>query len=173
MWTWTIRPAPRHAGSVGIPLLPALKPSFNEADYRDKSIWRPQLRDLDTLYLRRQYRDRLASLRAVDDLIRSAVDALGSELERTTLIFTSDNGFLYGEHRLPEKLTAYEAVHEIRSWQDLKNRLGEDRRCFAYFHPHMPEEPLIFVEVALVNGIASNVQELLDPNAPILEAERI
>ena len=73
---------------------------------------------------------------------------------------------------LLEKLTAYEAVHEIRSWQDLKNRLGEDRRCYAYFHPHMPAEPLIFVEVALVNGIADNVQKLLDPNAEILEAER-
>jgi malonyl-CoA decarboxylase len=73
---------------------------------------------------------------------------------------------------LLEKLTAYEAVHEIRSWKDLKNRLGDDRRCYAYFHPNMPEEPLIFVEIALVNGIASNVQELLDPGAPILDAER-
>ncbi len=66
-----------------------------------------------------------------------------------------------------EKLTEYEAVHRIRSWQDLKNRLGEDRRCYAYFHPRMPDEPLIFVEVALVNGIAGNVQELLDERAPV------
>src|SRR5215475_12073407 len=52
---------------------------------------------------------------------------------------------------LLEKLVAYEAVHAIRSWRDLKNRLDSDRRCFAFFHPRMPDEPLIFVEVALVN----------------------
>ncbi len=51
-----------------------------------------------------------------------------------------------------EKLIAYEAVHEIQSWDDLKNRLDSDRRCFAFFHPNMPNEPLIFVEVALVQG---------------------
>ena len=67
---------------------------------------------------------------------------------------------------LLEKLIAYEAVHEIRSWSDLKNRLDSDRRCFAFFHPRMPNEPLIFVEVALVNGIAGNVQALLDESAP-------
>ena len=67
---------------------------------------------------------------------------------------------------LLEKLMAYEAVHEIRSWDDLKNRLDSDRRCFAFFHPRMPDEPLIFVEVALVSGMADNVQELLDLHAP-------
>jgi malonyl-CoA decarboxylase len=68
---------------------------------------------------------------------------------------------------LLEKLMLYEAVHEIRSWADLKNRLEADRRCFAYFHPRMPEEPLIFVEVALVEGMSDNVQSLLDETAPI------
>ena len=53
---------------------------------------------------------------------------------------------------LLEKLVTYEAVHTIRSWRDLKNRLDSDRRCFAFFHPRMPDEPLIFVEVALVDG---------------------
>ena len=67
---------------------------------------------------------------------------------------------------LLEKLMAYEAVHEIRSWDDLKNRLDSDRRCYAFFHPRMPDEPLIFIEVALVNGIAGNVQALLDERAP-------
>ncbi len=67
---------------------------------------------------------------------------------------------------LLEKLMAYEAVHEIRSWSDLKNRLDSDRRCFAFFHPRMPNEPLIFVEVALVNGMADNIQALLDESAP-------
>ncbi len=67
---------------------------------------------------------------------------------------------------LLEKLAAYEAVHAIQSWQDLKNRLDSDRRCFAFFHPRMPEEPLIFIEVALVRGLADNVQALLDEAAP-------
>ncbi len=68
-----------------------------------------------------------------------------------------------------EKLIAYEAVHAIKSWDDLKNRLDSDRRCFAYFHPRMPDEPLIFVEVALVDGLAGNVQELLDENIPAID----
>ena len=72
---------------------------------------------------------------------------------------------------LLEKLVAYEAVHEIRSWSDLKNRLDSDRRCYAFFHPSMRDEPLIFVEVALVDGLASNVQELLDETAPALDPE--
>src|SRR5438132_10408506 len=68
---------------------------------------------------------------------------------------------------LLEKLMAYEAVHEIRGWTDLKNRLEADRRCFAFFHPRMPDEPLIFVEVALVSGIAGNIHALLDEAAPV------
>ena len=68
---------------------------------------------------------------------------------------------------LLEKLIAYEAVHEIQSWTDLKNRLDSDRLCFAFFHTNMPNEPLIFVEVALVNGLADNVQHLLDISAPV------
>ena len=52
-----------------------------------------------------------------------------------------------------EKLIAYEAVHEIHGWDDLRRRLAPDRRCFAFFHPALPDDPLIFVEVALVRGI--------------------
>ena len=70
---------------------------------------------------------------------------------------------------LLEKLIAYEAVHAIRSWSDLKNRLDSDRRCYAFFHPRMPGEPLIFVEVALVRGLADSVQKLLDEDAPVLD----
>ncbi|WP_166262158.1 malonyl-CoA decarboxylase [Marinobacter salicampi] len=70
-----------------------------------------------------------------------------------------------------EKLIAYEAVHAIQSWSDLKNRLDSDRRCFAFIHPNMPDEPLIFVEVALVNGLAGNVQKLLDEDAPTQDIE--
>jgi malonyl-CoA decarboxylase len=71
-----------------------------------------------------------------------------------------------------EKLIKYEAVHAIRSWQDLKNRLRDDRRCFAYFHPRMPHEPLIFVEVALVNGISSTIAELLDETKPMIHSDK-
>ena len=60
-----------------------------------------------------------------------------------------------------EKLIAYEAVHEIKGWDDLRRRLAPDRRCFAFFHPSLPGEPLIFVEVALVEGLATAVQPLL------------
>jgi malonyl-CoA decarboxylase len=73
---------------------------------------------------------------------------------------------------LLEKLIEYEAVHEIRSWQDLHNRLADDRRLYAFFHPSMPMEPLIFVEVALVKGLADNVQILLDEEAPTADPRR-
>jgi len=53
-------------------------------------------------------------------------------------------------------------VHEIRDWDDLRRRLAGDRRCFAFFHPALPDDPLIFVQVALTRGIARSVQELLD-----------
>ena len=71
-----------------------------------------------------------------------------------------------------EKLIEFEAVHAISSWEDMKNRLREDRRCYGFFHPRMPDEPLIFVEVALVNGLSDNVQALLDVNAPIADPEK-
>jgi len=68
-----------------------------------------------------------------------------------------------------EKLIAYEAVHEITSWADLKHRLRPDRRCFAYVHPAMPDEPLIFVEVALVDELATSIHPLLDQSAPVAD----
>jgi malonyl-CoA decarboxylase len=64
-----------------------------------------------------------------------------------------------------EKLIAYEAVHEIKGWNDLRRRLAPDRRCFAFFHPALPGEPLIFVEVALVQGLAAAMPPLLAPEA--------
>ena len=66
---------------------------------------------------------------------------------------------------LIEKLIRYEAVHDIRSWQDAKNRLDEDRRCYSFFHPRMPGEPLIFVEVALLREMAGGIVPLLDEEA--------
>jgi malonyl-CoA decarboxylase len=73
---------------------------------------------------------------------------------------------------LLERLIAYEAVHEIRSWDDLRNRLDSDRRCYAFFHPRMPREPLIFVEIALTKGLADSVQPLLDENQPAADLRR-
>ncbi len=110
-WRWTIRPAPRHEGSVRV--LPPHPPSFNEADLSDKPLWlqmRPRLTARDYAFLVRQYRNRLESLRAVDDLIAEIVAELDrtGELETTVLIFTADNGFLSGEHRLSQKRYAYE-----------------------------------------------------------------
>jgi malonyl-CoA decarboxylase len=102
-----------------------------------------------------------------------ALSALDHDL-KNLLAHWFDEGFLEIKRitwdspaALLEKLMVYEAVHEIRSWSDLKNRLEADRRCFAYFHPRMPDEPLIFVEVALVKGMADNVQSLLDETAPV------
>lgn len=71
-----------------------------------------------------------------------------------------------------EKIIAYEAVHAIGSWEDLRRRLvPEDRRCFAFFHPAMPDEPLIFVEVALTRGIPGSIQALLAEDRAPLGAE--
>lgn len=63
-----------------------------------------------------------------------------------------------------EKVIYYEAVHEITGWPDLRRRLAEDRRCFAFFHPAMPDEPLIFVEIALENGLPDSIKPLIDHN---------
>lgn len=70
-----------------------------------------------------------------------------------------------------EKLIAYEAVHKVRSWDDLKNRLDADRRVFAFFHNKMPDEPLIFVHVALVDTLSDNVQVLLDEHSPLADSK--
>ena len=69
-----------------------------------------------------------------------------------------------------EKIIQYEAVHEIKSWKDLQGRLEpENRRCFAFFHPSMPNEPLIFVEVALTYGIPNSIQDLLNNEQTVYE----
>jgi len=73
---------------------------------------------------------------------------------------------------LLEKLIEYEAVHEIRSWGDLRSRLDSNRLCFAFFHNKMPSEPLIFVEVALVNKLSANIQELLNKEDEKIDPEQ-
>ena len=69
-----------------------------------------------------------------------------------------------------ERLIEYEAVHQIHGWTDLRRRLEADRRCYAFFHPALPDEPLIFIEVALTRGLSAQVQPLLDPDSPELDA---
>ena len=67
--------------------------------------------------------------------------------------------------KILEKIIKYEAVHEISSWLDLRNRLKpEDRRCYSFFHPTMEDEPLIFVEVALTPEVPSKIEDILDLN---------
>jgi malonyl-CoA decarboxylase len=94
--------------------------------------------------------------------------ALDAELEQ---LFSTwlDVGFLElrriswdSPASLVEKLIQYEAVHDITSWADVKNRLDDDRRCYGFFHPRMPSEPLIFVEVALLREMAAAIGPLLD-----------
>ena len=72
-----------------------------------------------------------------------------------------------------EKIIRYEAVHAIRNWDDLRRRLEPvDRRCFAFFHPQIVDDPLIFVEVALTVEIASSIDDVLSENRPVLPPEK-
>ena len=123
-------------------------------------------------------------------LVRMREDLLGmlgdvSDLKRTDgdfeYLFSSwfNRGFLVlrpidwtTPAHILEKVISYEAVHEISSWDDLRRRLlPEDRRCYAFFHPAMPDEPLIFVEVALTNGIATSIQTVLAEERDGIAAE--
>jgi malonyl-CoA decarboxylase len=73
---------------------------------------------------------------------------------------------------LLEKLMEYESVHAMRGWPDLRRRLAPDRRCFAFFHPAMPAEPLIFVEVALTRGMPRTIATLVDVERKVEDAHR-
>ncbi|MCE7026885.1 malonyl-CoA decarboxylase [Jiella avicenniae] len=71
-----------------------------------------------------------------------------------------------------EKIIHYEAVHAIGNWDELRQRLAPaDRRCFAFFHPSIPDDPLIFVEVALTDDIPASIASVLDPERDIIAAE--
>ncbi len=116
--------------------------------------------------------DLLAAMRAGEDLGR--VDADLRHLFRSWF----NRGFLSLERIdwtspaiLLEKLIAYEAVHTIHGFSDLRRRVvPEDRRCYAYLHPAMPSEPLIFVEIALLDGLPGSVQALIAEDAAPLAA---
>ncbi len=73
---------------------------------------------------------------------------------------------------LIEKLIKYEAVHDIKSWSDVKNRLDSDRRCYGFFHPRLPDDPLIFVEVAFTDGMADCITPLLHESADATDLKK-
>lgn len=74
--------------------------------------------------------------------------------------------------RLLEKIIQHEAVHAIDGWDDLRRRLQPDRRCFAFFHPQLPEEPLIFVEVALLDEVPPAIGPLIEKKSEPTESKR-
>jgi len=118
--------------------------------------------------------DLLALLRANPELQRIEDDfrhLLGSWFNRGFLVLRPIDW--QSPAAILEKIIAYEAVHEIDSWDELRRRVKPaDRRCFAFFHPSMPGEPLIFVEVALTGDVPGSIQHVLDPNREVLEPER-
>lgn len=117
--------------------------------------------DLKTALLK----NNLASLRALDSdlqgLFATWLSPACLELHRITW---NDAACLL------EKIVTYEAVHPITNLYDLKRRLGTGRRCFGYFHPAMPGEPLVFIEVALTKGIEGSAQKVLFGEPPCDEA---
>jgi malonyl-CoA decarboxylase len=124
----------------------------------------------------------LVQLRADMLAQRSALDGVAPlELDLGSLLSAwFDVGFLDLERitwdspaSLLEKLMHYEAVHQIASWTDLRNRLDSDRRCYAFFHPRLPMEPLIFVEIAFLKELAGDVQALLNEEAPLEDLSRV
>ena len=98
---------------------------------------------------------------ALSDLLKSRLNSGGLQLRRLTQQTPT--------HVL-DQIVKYEAVHRVQHSRDLERRLAEDRRCYAFFHPALPDEPLIFTEVALTRGMSSNVEPLIDPESPIVES---
>lgn len=109
MWSYAVRPAQRHIDSLAGAPFPG-DPSFDEADLSDKPPHLRSLPNVDTACVQKQHQVRLESLRAVDDLIGTLVAELKrhGQWDNTVLMLTSDNGFFLGEHRLTQKILAYE-----------------------------------------------------------------
>ena len=106
-----------------------------------------------------------ADLAPLDDDLRaflaSRVDLGLLELRRLTW---ADSAALL------ERLARSEAVHAVRGWFDLKDRLDEDRRVYAFFHPALPGMPVVFTEVALTDEMPASIRAILNPNAPRVDA---
>jgi arylsulfatase A-like enzyme len=119
-----VRPAPRHQDT---PRLPLPRPaSFNEAMMADKPCYLRNYPPVDAAHIEDLYNDRIASLRAVDDLIGVVVGALSQqrELGSTAILFTSDNGFLLGLHRMETKILPYEESIRVPLLVRLPGRAG-------------------------------------------------
>ncbi|PKA51451.1 malonyl-CoA decarboxylase [Apostasia shenzhenica] len=113
-------------------------------------------------------KDNLPSLRALDSYLKEKLITWLSPAALQLHQITWDD-----PASLLEKIVTYEAVHPIRSLQDLRRRLSIGRRCFGYFHPAIPGEPLIFIEVALLKEVAKAIQDVLWDDPPIPEHEAI
>jgi len=130
---------------------------------RQELIRRLNLTSGGTVELVRMRQDLLALLREHPEL--SAIDAdfahlFGSWFNRGFLMLKRIDW--HTPASILEKIIRYEAVHEIRDWDDLRRRLdARDRRCFAFFHPAIGDDPLIFVEVALHKGLPARIQPIL------------
>lgn len=118
-------------------------------------------------------REDLLKLPGLDASVRDTLDEDFSQLFRAWF----NRGFLQLRRidwqtpaLILEKLIEYESVHEVKGWPDLRRRLQQDRRCFGFFHPAIPDVPLIFVEVALTHSISNNIRELLQPRPDALDA---
>lgn len=148
-----------------------LTPSFENLSALTKAIEAPRLKLFRRLNTAPGGIGRLVTMRAdVLDLLETAPQLRPLEADlRHLLISWFNRGFLVLERidwqspaSLLEKIVTYEAVHEINGLEELRVRLADDRRCFAFFHPAMPDDPLIFVQVALTDGIADAIDPLIE-----------
>ena len=147
-----------------------LDPRFETLAGLASAIEAPRLKLFEQLNTAPGGTGRLVAMRAdLLDLLARQPDlrSIESDLHRL-LVSWFNRGFLVMQRidwdspaSVLEKIVAYEAVHEINGFEDLRTRLAEDRRCFAFFHPAMPSDPLIFVQVALSNELASAIEPLI------------
>ena len=107
-----------------------------------------------------QHPDWAATAAQLSGVVRSALDSQGLQLLRIDQ---------HTPTPVLDQIVNGEAVHRIRDSRDLQRRLADDRRCYAFVHPALPCEPLIFTELALTRGMSSNAAALLDPDAPVVD----
>ncbi len=147
-----------------------LRPSFDNLAALRKAIEAPRLKLFRRLNTAPGGIGRLVAMRAeVLGMLETVPGLRPLEADlRHLLVSWFNRGFLVMEQidwrspaSLLEKIVAYEAVHEINGLEDLRVRLADDRRCFAFFHPAMPDDPLIFVQVALMKGLADAIGPLI------------
>ncbi len=150
-WEWDITPPLRYKDKLPrvLPLAITSKNSWNESNVSDKPAWimnKSQLSSTDYFYLKRQFAHRLEAMRAVDDMVGTVVKALveTGEWERTVIMFTSDNGFMNGEHRLTQKMQPYE----------------ESIRVPLYVRLPSSQSKVVFNQVVTNNDLAPTILEL-------------